>query len=258
MTEATHFEMPWLVENLLDQTMASQDLSPHPHIASDFSFGLPEDLDPIWSEQFNWNECGHMPKANSFQPYPQLCPNSIQPIPSPENGPIQLRNALATERALFMTPTPNMAFPFPTSPTSDPLSPDSSHSHSGWDEGDREPESESERGLYIGTFGHGQAQSQGSVQSQTNSAPRRYSEYSTSTSTSTSTHRMDEEDALTPLEMPDGSTRFTSNWLPVDPDAGFTIGSPGLPGHGDEMHFRDMQNAFFSSKPATSAWGVDR
>lgn len=28
---------------------------------------------------------------------------------------------------------------------------------------------------------------------------------------------------LTPLEMPDGSTRFTSNWLPVDPEGGFTI-----------------------------------
>ncbi|KAB8233416.1 uncharacterized protein BDW43DRAFT_87021 [Aspergillus alliaceus] len=30
--------------------------------------------------------------------------------------------------------------------------------------------------------------------------------------------------SLTPLEMPDGSTRFTSNWLPVDPEGGFTIG----------------------------------
>ncbi|PKX89828.1 uncharacterized protein P174DRAFT_464227 [Aspergillus novofumigatus IBT 16806] len=36
----------------------------------------------------------------------------------------------------------------------------------------------------------------------------------------------DEEDALTPLEMPDGSTRFTANWLPVDPTGGFTIDSP--------------------------------
>ncbi|KAE8151649.1 hypothetical protein BDV25DRAFT_138675 [Aspergillus avenaceus] len=31
---------------------------------------------------------------------------------------------------------------------------------------------------------------------------------------------------LTPLEMPDGSTRFTANWLPVDPSGGFTIGMP--------------------------------
>lgn len=36
----------------------------------------------------------------------------------------------------------------------------------------------------------------------------------------------DDEDALTPLEMPDGSTRFTANWLPVDPTGGFTIDSP--------------------------------
>lgn len=35
-----------------------------------------------------------------------------------------------------------------------------------------------------------------------------------------------DEDALTPLEMPDGSTRFTANWLPVDPTGGFTIDSP--------------------------------
>ncbi|KAB8264566.1 hypothetical protein BDV32DRAFT_145251 [Aspergillus pseudonomiae] len=32
-----------------------------------------------------------------------------------------------------------------------------------------------------------------------------------------------EQDIFTPLEMPDGSTRFTSNWLPVDPSGGFTI-----------------------------------
>ncbi|RDW70687.1 uncharacterized protein DSM5745_08198 [Aspergillus mulundensis] len=34
------------------------------------------------------------------------------------------------------------------------------------------------------------------------------------------------ETNLTPLEMPDGSTRFTANWLPVDPQGGFTIRSP--------------------------------
>ncbi|BCR96884.1 uncharacterized protein AKAW2_30203A [Aspergillus luchuensis] len=35
-----------------------------------------------------------------------------------------------------------------------------------------------------------------------------------------------EENGLTPLEMPDGSTRFTANWLPVDPEGGFTIRAP--------------------------------
>lgn len=39
----------------------------------------------------------------------------------------------------------------------------------------------------------------------------------------------DEDEGLTPLEMPDGSTRFTANWLPVDPQGGFTIGSPEKP-----------------------------
>ncbi|KAL2868788.1 uncharacterized protein BJX67DRAFT_379735 [Aspergillus lucknowensis] len=31
---------------------------------------------------------------------------------------------------------------------------------------------------------------------------------------------------LTPLEMPDGSTRLTANWLPVDPQGGLTIRPP--------------------------------
>ncbi|KAL4971874.1 hypothetical protein BDW66DRAFT_16571 [Aspergillus desertorum] len=34
------------------------------------------------------------------------------------------------------------------------------------------------------------------------------------------------ETSLTPLEMPDGTTRFTANWLPVDPEGGFTIRPP--------------------------------
>lgn len=34
-----------------------------------------------------------------------------------------------------------------------------------------------------------------------------------------------ESDCLTPLEMPDGTMRFTANWLPVDPGGGFTIGT---------------------------------
>ncbi|KAJ6101545.1 hypothetical protein N7499_001175 [Penicillium canescens] len=264
MTEATHFDMPtWPMENLLDQqTMASQDLSPHPFIASDFPFAMQEDLDPTWSEQFNWNQ--YTPKTNTFQPYPQLCPTSnplhlqplrtAQPNASPENPPIQLRDTLATERALFMTPSPNpMAYPFPASPSSDPcLSPDSSHA-STWEEGDRERD----EGLHISTFavdlnthGQGQDHAQSQCQTQAHTSPRRYSEYST--------HRVDEEEALTPLEMPDGSTRFTSNWLPVDPDAGFTIGLSGVPGFGDEMHFGDMKDAFFASDPAVaSAWGYD-
>ena len=32
------------------------------------------------------------------------------------------------------------------------------------------------------------------------------------------------------LEMPDGSTRLTANWLPVDPEVGFTIDVPRFAG----------------------------
>ncbi|RAL11984.1 uncharacterized protein BO97DRAFT_478105 [Aspergillus homomorphus CBS 101889] len=62
-------------------------------------------------------------------------------------------------------------------------------------------------------------------------------------------------EGLTPLEMPDGSTRFTANWLPVDPEGGFTIRDPS----GDRFNHVDddpldvdpmmecyAQNAFIS------------
>lgn len=61
----------------------------------------------------------------------------------------------------------------------------------------------------------------------------------------------DDEDLPTMLEMPDGSSRKTSNWLPVDPEAGFTIGSSSYPDGPDmqlaELH--DIQAAFISSNP---------
>ncbi|PTU23540.1 hypothetical protein P175DRAFT_0491890 [Aspergillus ochraceoroseus IBT 24754] len=40
------------------------------------------------------------------------------------------------------------------------------------------------------------------------------------------TNDPDDDEHLIPLEMPDGTTRFTSNWLPVDPQGGFTIPPP--------------------------------
>ncbi|KAL4929171.1 uncharacterized protein BDV17DRAFT_76996 [Aspergillus undulatus] len=43
------------------------------------------------------------------------------------------------------------------------------------------------------------------------------------------------ENSLTPLEMPDGTTRFTANWLPVDPQGGFTIRPPAYPYHSTEL-----------------------
>lgn len=56
------------------------------------------------------------------------------------------------------------------------------------------------------------------------SVPDRDQEQSQSQSRSESQGEEEEDqDTFTPLEMPDGSTRFTSNWLPVDSSGGFTI-----------------------------------
>ena len=76
-----------------------------------------------------------------------------------------------------------------------------------------------------------------------------------------------EDDCLTPLEMPDGSTRLTSNWLPVDPEGGFTIADTrtpsvthdGPPGGGDIFDVEPLQygeDAFFSVDSSLSALGV--
>lgn len=45
-----------------------------------------------------------------------------------------------------------------------------------------------------------------------------------------------QETSLTPLEMPDGSTRFTANWLPVDPQGGLTIRPPA---HHQHHHYHN-------------------
>ncbi|KAJ5648758.1 hypothetical protein N7490_005130 [Penicillium lividum] len=57
------------------------------------------------------------------------------------------------------------------------------------------------------------------------------------------------EDEVLPtmLEMPDGSSRKTSNWLPVDPEAGFTIGSSSYKDWSDVQEGHDIQSAFMSS-----------
>ncbi|KAJ5761242.1 hypothetical protein N7520_008398 [Penicillium odoratum] len=57
------------------------------------------------------------------------------------------------------------------------------------------------------------------------------------------------EDEVLPtmLEMPDGSSRKTSNWLPVDPEAGFTIGSSAYTDWSDLQEGHDIHSAFMSS-----------
>lgn len=110
-----------------------------------------------------------------------------------------------------MTPSLNpLTIPFPGSPLSDPcVSPETSHtSSSGWD-----VELESED-LQFRCFAE-------------NTTPTIYTLSMNDPTYSRPTHPTEEEDSLTPLEMPDGSTRWTANWLPVDPGAGFMIDSNG-------------------------------
>lgn len=151
---------------------------------------------------------------------------------------------LATERALFMTPS---AYPpsfqtFPGSPISDLCStPDMSHAGSSVWEAD--PERDNVRScLHPDNEMYMQAVSE---------TPGMASGHSSGE---------DEDDYQTTLEMPDGSTRRTSNWLPVDLQAGFTIGSRfrKRTGHPSFIHLEDMgniQEAFIS--PTAAGWKYD-
>lgn len=148
-----------------------------------------------------------------------------------------------------MTPTPNtLTFPFPGSPTSDlNASPEPSYaSSSGW-EGEAEHDDTQYMQFDFGPSDFGasapDAQYQAHGQTQTHSLRSPHSQQS----------RMDDE-CLTPLEMPDGSTRMTSNWLPVDPEAGFAIGSSMM--MDEDVAFQDMKHAFFPSVPR--AWSYER
>lgn len=130
----------------------------------------------------------------------------------PENTPTI--DQLATQRALFMTP----AYQFPASPTSDTRS--SPDPASTWEE-DTQAQYEYNFDYTLDQF-----------QSPQFDSPQ---------------HAQLSEDCFTPLEMPDGSTRLTSNWLPVDPEAGFTIAAP-------EEEFQDMKFAFFPSEPTACSY----
>ncbi|KAJ5229209.1 hypothetical protein N7489_009917 [Penicillium chrysogenum] len=263
----------WPMESLVDLHMGQHDeLSPHPFIASDFPLTMQEGLDPSWAgEQFSWvNE--YPIKSTAFQPYPQMwydaglvredcggtktdirsfslhqSPQST-PFQTPENPPMNSRPdfELATQRALFMTPSPKaLAFPYPGSPSSDPnTSPEPSHASSSvWEgEPDREDAQYMQFDFGPSDFGASALDTQYQPgQTHSLSSPHRR-------------HSGIDEECLTPLEMPDGSTRMTSNWLPVDPDAGFAIGSATMVDE-DVAAFQDMKHAFFPAVPA--AWSYD-
>ncbi|KAJ5787639.1 hypothetical protein N7457_002629 [Penicillium paradoxum] len=245
----------WPMENLDFHMGPSDELGPYPFIASDFPLTTDEGLDPFWTaEQLNWVNT-YPTKAAATQPYPQSWYDfglPINPLAKRRNPPIRGHTdfKLASQRALFMTPSPN-ALPFPGSPISDPYaSPEPSHASSiGW------PGEERDDAQY--TPFH-------SEPSKTNIQPQARNNGINSPHRECSTTN---EECFTPLEMPDGSTRLTTNWLPVDCDAGFTIGSP-IAHEQDVAAFRsammidqnstlkDMQHAFFPSDPA--AWSYDR
>jgi len=59
--------------------------------------------------------------------------------------------------------------------------------------------------------------------------------------------RPDDDESFATLEMPDGTTRRTSNWLPVDSSAGITIGTDSRAQY-DTFYteeFHDTKSAFF-------------
>lgn len=154
---------------------------------------------------------------------------------------------LVTQRALFMTPSPNTSsLPYPSSPASDPHgSPQSSLvSSRGWEE--------DECDIQYTHFDSG-----------TSGSSIKFHTVSPHHSLNFPTHRYPTNNDFTPLEMPDGSTRLTSNWLPVDCDAGFTIGSAASadddiaafgsdPIDSDAGSFHGMKHAFMPSN--STAW----
>ncbi|KAK1145056.1 hypothetical protein N8T08_004485 [Aspergillus melleus] len=134
--------------------------------------------------------------ADNFPIFPQFYHLSKDPLSLDDL--LRSTSQVATERALYMNNAALPQHPIPVSPSSllDPgASPDTSHgSYSASDDG-------------------------WECHAQMMDLPEAFAPAGAS----------DEDEGLTPLEMPDGSTRFTANWLPVDPQGGFTIGSPEKP-----------------------------
>lgn len=175
---------------------------------------------------------GHPPSAGPFN------------HADPTRGHFQPLSQLATERALFMNhPCNHPGFStYAASPTSDPCSsPGTSHdSSSGW-EGDAEREALDLRST---------DSSPPKLHFRTPREPVYYYQ-----------QMADEDDNLIPLEMPDGSTRFTGNWLPVDPGVGFTIGScvhrdPSEDGNHLGMKAFHLDTIAFTP-PNSAAWSCE-
>lgn len=163
----------------------------------------------------------------------------VSPFPRPDEADRQhMLSRVAAERALFMTPSVHAlsVSTFPSSPISDP---------SSTPENTQVPFSRCEdRG----------ASPLSDVMSESSSAV--HGAMGTSWLANCPAWKTDEEHFPTMLEMPDGSSRKTSNWLPVDPQAGFTIGSCAYPA-GPELHLEsphDIREAFIPSSSSQWTW----
>ncbi|KAL5359244.1 hypothetical protein BJX96DRAFT_148049 [Aspergillus floccosus] len=125
---------------------------------------------------------------------------------------------LATERALYMTvgsPSTTTSAMSMSMPMLDACSsPGGSHLSSGASEAEADADADWERDLSAVSSVYRLPDPVASTSAAFYPAPFYPQQQAYATA---------ENNGLTPLEMPDGSTRFTSNWLPVDPEGGFTI-----------------------------------
>ncbi|KAJ5541827.1 hypothetical protein N7494_006903 [Penicillium frequentans] len=182
----------------------------------------------------NLDEERNLNMAGSWMPDYQT---PISPFPHPDKTEKQhMLSRVAAERALFMTPSVHAlsVSTFPGSPVSD---------HSSTPENTQAPYSRYEdRG----------ASPLSDTMSESSSAM--HGPLATGWLPDCPAWKTDDEVCPTMLEMPDGSSRKTSNWLPVDPEAGFTIGSCSFP-DGPDFHFEglhDIREAFIPS--GSSQW----
>ncbi|KAJ5702747.1 hypothetical protein N7488_010295 [Penicillium malachiteum] len=166
--------------------------------------------------------------------------SDTQSMQHPDEQKQQGFSHLAAERALFMTPltlqVATSTSTFPGSPLSD-LSSTTEFSHLTYNQWEVDRDRDEFRSPSI---------------SDAMSDAHSVKKSRNGSTWSTTCHPFTADDYPAVLEMPDGSTRRNSNWLPVDPNAGFTIGScsysdgrdPKDCFAGEEIH--DIQDAFIS------------
>lgn len=228
MANFDYFYDSWPIEEL--QILPGLE-SDQPFVADDFF--LAEKLDPSLIDQWSLPIC--------YQPYPQLeskaSPGKHDYELDEQSRPISQTTkkweqdmSLTQQFSQFLSDMPSLdqlatqpgfltnppTFSFPASPISDTRSSPESASAYMWED---EALGETDVDFNLDQFQTSQFQFQQDDASQF-------------------------PEGFMPLEMPDGSTRLTSNWLPVSPDAGFTVAPP------DEQ-FQDLNLAFFSFEPSS-------